>query len=91
MMMIFKKLFLKRKCAEVQSRVQMYLDSELDETTAAKIADHLEMCEDCSFEADFFARIKYSLQKSGSAVAPDTLNRLNAFANGLTEDAEPAS
>lgn len=88
---MFKKLFMRRKCEEVKARVQMYLDDELDEPTAAKIADHLEMCQDCQFEADFFAKIKYSLQKSGGAVAPDTLDRLHNFASSLTEGSETAS
>ncbi len=88
---MLKKLFMKRKCTEVMNKIQMYLDRELDEPTAAKIADHLEMCQDCKFEADFFAKIKYSLQTSGGAVAPDTLDRLHNFASSLTEGSEAAS
>ncbi len=36
------------KCEDVQSQLQAFLDSEIDESQAGKISDHLKDCRSCS-------------------------------------------
>ena len=79
--------FFRRKlsCKQVEQQLQMYLDTELDEKSAKKVADHLEMCQDCAFEADLMTKIKMSLKGAEGNVDPGTLARLNQFANRISD------
>jgi anti-sigma factor (TIGR02949 family) len=60
-------------CEEVIRHLLEYLDRELGSEDMAVIARHLEDCRSCFGRAEFEARLKQSLQRAGSAPAPERL------------------
>jgi anti-sigma factor RsiW len=66
-------------CAEVGMILQHYLDGELDDTRARRLAHHLDDCRRCGLEADTYERIKVSLADRRAPVPPDSLARLREF------------
>lgn len=75
-------------CRQVGRILQSFLDSELDEITADKVAEHLEDCRRCGMAADVYLEIKASLGRDAPAVPEASLSRLEDFARQLTEDEE---
>ena len=80
-------------CPEVGRLLQRYLDGEIDELKAQRIARHLEDCRRCGMKAETYVAIKRSLHEHRPSVPADTVERLRAFGERLaTEglDDEPA-
>ena len=50
-------------CGDAQDQIYQYLDSELDERTAASIRAHLDDCPDCFDSFDFERRLKQVIRK----------------------------
>jgi predicted anti-sigma-YlaC factor YlaD len=75
-------------CRQVGKILQSFLDSELDEMTTDKVAEHLEDCRRCGMAADVYLEIKASLGRDAPVVPEESLNRLEDFARRLTEDEE---
>jgi anti-sigma factor (TIGR02949 family) len=76
-------------CREVGKVLQSYLDNDVEEDFAEKIAAHLEACKDCGLEVETYRQIKTSLASKMPEVEPAALERLKAFGNQLTNgDAE---
>lgn len=75
-------------CRRVGQALQGYLDGEIDDLTARRIARHLEDCRRCGMELEVYAEIKASLHKRGGDVDSDALARLRSFGQGLVSDAE---
>jgi anti-sigma factor RsiW len=74
-------------CREVGQVLQSYLDSELDELAAHRIARHLELCRRCGMEASTYAGIKASLARNGAHAAhQDAVIRLREFGQRLVDD-----
>lgn len=75
------------RCREVGRSLHRYLDGELDEVTARRLARHLEMCRRCGLEVRTYTEIKRALARSGHAAAVDqvSLARLQDFAEQLME------
>ncbi len=48
-------------CRQVGKVLQTYLDDELDDDTARKVAAHLEDCRRCGLEAETYEALKESL------------------------------
>ncbi len=67
-------------CRQVGQILQSFLDSELDEVTTDKVAEHLEDCRRCGMAADLYLEIKASL---GPGVPEESLARLEEFAERL--------
>jgi anti-sigma factor RsiW len=76
-------------CPEVGRLLQRYLDGEVDELTAQRIARHLDDCRRCGLKAETYSEIKRTLRAHRPAVPADALERLRDFAERLTA-AEPA-
>lgn len=78
----------RRTCHEVGRVLQTYLDGELDQSSVAKVAAHLEHCRRCGMEANTYARIKGALTRVGREgwIHPEdrlSIERLRRFADGL--------
>lgn len=71
-------------CHEVARVLQSYLDGNVDELTARRVARHLEICRRCGLEAETYTRIKESLARRGG-VDPEAVERLRAFGARLAE------
>lgn len=71
-------------CRAVGRALQSYLDHDLDDDVAARIAEHLEACRHCGLEADTYRAIKRSLAAHRPAVDADAVERLRAFGDRLT-------
>ncbi len=90
-MMSLKKLLdrvMRREmtCAEVGTILQHYLDGELDDERARRLARHLDDCRRCGLEAETYERIKASLAGQRSPVPPDSLARLREFGAKIVRD-----
>lgn len=76
------KFFRRKKgpsCEEIGVVLQSYLDGEVDEATALRVASHLEGCVGCAPEALAYSRIKASLAAKTYAVDPEILANLQTF------------
>jgi anti-sigma factor RsiW len=88
------KLFRRRRnrpmtCEEVGKLLQEYLDDQLDEARAGRLAAHLEECRRCGLEADTYRQIKHSLASSQGDLPADSLARLRDFGQRLARGEEP--
>ena len=72
-------------CREVGKVLQSYLDGELDELLARRVARHLEMCMRCGMRAETYVEIKRALRRSAGSPPQDALDRLRAFGQQLGE------
>ena len=70
-------------CPEVRRLLQRYLDGEVDDLKARRIASHLEDCRRCGLRAETYSAIKRSLYEHRPEVPAETIERLRAFAAGL--------
>jgi anti-sigma factor RsiW len=77
-------------CREVGKILQTYLDGELDELRARRVARHLEMCRRCGMAAETYAEIKQILRRSAGSPPQDAIARLRAFGQQLAEGSVPA-
>jgi anti-sigma factor RsiW len=75
-------------CREVGRLLQAYLDGELADTRAVRIADHLDACLRCGLEAGTYRWLKEQLAGLTPSEDPRQLDRLRDFAHGLVD--EPA-
>lgn len=80
-------------CMEVGRALQSYLDGNVDDVTARRVARHLEMCRRCGLEAQTYTAINEALARGGRDVDPAAVARLQAFGTQLLEDDpdDPAS
>lgn len=76
------------RCREVGRVLQRYLDGEVDELTARRVARHLEDCLRCGMAAQTYAEIKRSLARQGH-VDDGTVDRLRAFGERLAAEGDP--
>lgn len=76
-------------CREVARVLQGHLDGEVDTRTARRVADHLEECVDCRFEAAVLEEIRSALRRRAPQLPEERLARLRTYAHGLLEDAGP--
>jgi anti-sigma factor RsiW len=71
-----------RECAHVGGVLQRYLDEEIDQETARRVAAHLEVCRHCGLEAATYRRLKAALARR--AIPDDeTMSRLRLFVDEL--------
>jgi anti-sigma factor RsiW len=69
-------------CRQAGRLLQSYLDGELDEVTARRVAGHLEDCRRCGLEAATYTAIKSALARRGT-VPPGAAERLRVFGEDL--------
>lgn len=75
-------------CLRVTRVLQSYLDGEVDESTSAVVAKHLEECRRCGLEASTYRAIKSAITQAGPEVAPvdaEAIERLRRFTEDLSE------
>lgn len=77
-------------CKEAARVLQSYLDREVDEHTARRVARHLEMCRRCGLEAATYTEIKSALSRRARIVDASALERLQAFGEDLASGIPPA-
>jgi anti-sigma factor RsiW len=70
-------------CKQVGQVLQAYLDDELDEDAARKVAAHLEDCRRCGLEAETYEALKASLRRGPSGLADEPVARLREFGERL--------
>jgi anti-sigma factor RsiW len=73
-------------CREVGKVLQSYLDNNVEEDFAEKIAEHLEACKECGLEAETYRQIKTTLAGRMPEVDSAAVERLRAFGDQLTSD-----
>jgi len=73
-------------CREVGKVLQSYLDNDVEEDFASKIASHLEACKDCGLEFETYRQIKTSLAGKMPEVDPAALARLRMFGQEISGD-----
>lgn len=73
----------KLSCREVGRVLQTYLDDELDDDAARKVAAHLEDCRRCGLESETYEALKASLQRGPAGLADDPVTRLREFGERL--------
>lgn len=71
-------------CRAVARVLQSYLDNDLDDDFAAKIAAHLDACKDCGLEFETYRQIKTSLACQMPEVDPAAVERLRTFGARIT-------
>ncbi len=77
-------------CMETARELQAYLDGDLDQLTARRLARHLELCRKCGLEEATYRAIKASLARRGEQVVEqETIDRLYAFGTELLESEDP--
>lgn len=72
-------------CRQVGRLLQSYLDGEVDDLTARRVARHLDLCRRCGLEASAYAEIKKALARRGNPVPRDAHERLQQIAEQLME------
>lgn len=70
-------------CSQVAEVLQSYLDGEIDDVTAARIARHLEACRRCGMELLAYREIKQALASHRGRRDLEALGRLLAFSHQL--------
>lgn len=75
-------------CLRVIRVLQTYLDGELDQHRARRVAAHLETCRRCGLDATTYTEIKQALSRHQQPLPADTLSRLEAFTERLVEPDE---
>jgi anti-sigma factor RsiW len=82
-------------CRQVGKVLQTYLDDELDDDAARKVAAHLEDCRRCGLEAETYEALKESLRRGPAGLADEPVARLRDFgerlARGEIEPDEPTN
>ncbi|GAB3394249.1 anti-sigma factor family protein [Amycolatopsis echigonensis] len=75
------------RCLRVMRLLQSYLDGEVTDATAARIAEHLEECRRCGLQADTYLAIKNALAHRQPPTT-DAVDRLRAFGEALLHTAD---
>ncbi|MDH3293200.1 MAG: zf-HC2 domain-containing protein [Acidimicrobiia bacterium] len=73
-------------CSEVLEVIQSYIDGEIDDATARKVATHLDHCHPCVNEERAYLQIKNSLANRRIHVDVEVLDQLFSFGNRLKTD-----
>lgn len=71
-------------CREVARLVQAFLDGEIIDPRAVRVADHLDTCLTCGLEADTYRWLKAAIAGLARADDPRQLERLQRFVDALT-------
>ena len=77
-------------CMRTMPYLQSYLDGNLDEIAARRVAKHLEDCRRCGLEITVFTEIKEALAEKRDSIDPDVLDRLQHFATHLASGGDPS-
>jgi anti-sigma factor RsiW len=78
-------------CMRTMAVLQSYLDGNVDEVTARRVAAHLEDCRRCGLEVEVYSEIKAALANKRDAIDPAALDRLQHFATHLAHGDDPGA
>lgn len=79
------------RCMQTMRLLQSYLDGNLDELEARRVAAHLEDCRRCGLEISVYREIKGALRRHEPSVETVTLQRLRHFSRHLAEGDDAAA
>ena len=82
----FRRPSSEARCREVKRVINAWVDGEVEEDFAQKIADHLEDCRRCGLAVDIYTRIKESLQSRPPEIDDEAVARLREFGRSLADD-----
>ncbi len=75
------------ECMRVKSLLQPFLDGALDDGKRELVARHLEACRRCGLAASTYRSLKSRLNDLDQPADPESVARLEAFVDELSEDA----
>lgn len=75
-------------CREVHRVLQSYLDGQVDEFTAHRVAAHLDACRACGLEADVYRELKQALARRANHVDETVIERLREFGREIADHAD---
>ncbi len=75
-------------CMQVMRVLQSYLDGEIDEVTARRVANHLDACRRCGLEAATYREIKAALRRRTAPLDRAAAASLRAFGAALARDGQ---
>lgn len=75
----------KMNCLQVGRTLQSYLDDEIDDLTARRIAAHLKDCRRCGMEADAYTELKRALNRRADWIDHAPMDRLRDFSRRLVD------
>jgi Putative zinc-finger/Sigma-70, region 4 len=78
-MRLGRRLTAQDECHKIARLIQRYLDEEIDDQQAARVARHLKVCRDCGLAADTFQTIKAALARRRLTIDNDAVKRLTEF------------
>ncbi|MEX0664474.1 MAG: zf-HC2 domain-containing protein [Acidimicrobiia bacterium] len=78
------------RCHEVARVLQAYLDGDVDDVTARRVARHLEACRRCGLEQRAYRALKAALARRTTTIDELALERVRTFALRLL-DTPPAA
>ena len=76
-------------CHEVAEVLQSYLDGELAERDAGRVAEHLEHCQRCEIEAATVQQVIAAIQRQRPVLDDATVGRLTGVIDQLVAPDEP--
>jgi anti-sigma factor RsiW len=79
------------RCMRSMPVLQSYLDGNVDEGTARRVAAHLEGCRRCGLEAEVYLAIKRALANDRDTIEPEVIDRLQHFASHLAHSGDPTA
>ena len=82
----FRRSSSRARCMEVRRVINGFVDGQVNDGFAAKIAEHLEDCRRCGLSAEVYAKIKQSLQSRPPTIDEETIERLRQFGSELAGD-----
>ena len=77
------------RCMRTMPVLQSYLDGNVDEVTARRVAAHLEGCRRCGLEIEVYSAIKRALAGDHDTIDSDVIDRLQHFASRLAHGGDP--
>lgn len=87
-MTLWKGVASRVRCMRTIRILQPYLDGNLGEMSARRVATHLENCRRCGLEASVYTEIKLALRGKDGPVDPEVLGRLRRFGEQLASSDE---
>lgn len=78
-------------CGHLRRWLQVFLDDEIhDRATVMRLAEHLDLCEECTLEAKTFSELKDCLRRIQPPADPIAVERLQGFLANLTDRPDTA-
>lgn len=70
-------------CRQVAKVLQSYLDGEVEADVARRVANHVEKCVNCGYEAETLRRICESIARQSPPLDTEAVDRIRRFGEDL--------